>query len=346
MANENSEPQALPENADVGEAADLIASLDNAPVADDAAQPEAQPAAEAAPEAEGEPVAEEATAEEGEGEEQEAEPVSLEAPEFWSAEDKAAWATVPPQLQPILQKYEQQRIKFANDKAREASEGVKAAQEQAKAALDRVEAGVSWWQQHGPQFFKTFGDKWASVDWNKMAEENPAEWARLKQQAENEAMMLREAQARAQADEQIATQRMQQTLAERKRAAHETISQAMPEFYAGEKAAQTYDKVGKYLLERGIPAERINAIHEAPIIEMATKAMLYDEARKTVSAVTQQPRATDGKFTVKTTPTRVQPGPSARTGNRNADAARQVVERFKKAGDMQSAADAIRALNL
>lgn len=342
MTSETSEQQALPETADVGEAADLIASLDDAPVADDAAQPEAQPAAEAAADGEAEPVAEEGDPE-GEGEE--AEPVSLDAPEFWSAEDKAAWATVPPQLQPILQKYEQQRIKYVNEKTREAAEGVKAAQEQAKAALDRVEAGVNWWQQHGPQFFKTFADKWATVDWNKMAEENPAEWARLKQQAENEAMMLQQAQARAQADQQIAEQRAQQTLVERKRAAHEEIAAKMPELYSGENAPKTYDRVGKYLLERGIPAERINAIHEAPIIEMATKAMLYDEARKTASTVTQ-PRAADGKFTVKATPTRVQPGPAHRTGNRNADAARQVVERFKKAGDLDSAAEAIRALNL
>lgn len=340
MENETSN-QSLPDNVEVGEAADLISALDNAPEQADAPVAEAQqPAPEA--EAAAEQPAEEA-APEAEGEE-EAEPQGVDAPAFWSAEDKAAWATVPPQLQPILAKYEEQRTKYVNEKTRETAEQIKAAQEQAKAALDRVEAGVNWWQQNGPQFFKTFADKWQSVDWNTLAKENPAQWAELKQQAETEAALLQQAQARAQADQQIAEQRAQQTLAQRKREAHETIAKLMPDLYEGEKAAATYDKVGKYLLERGIPAERINAIHEAPIIEMATKAMMFDEARKQASTVTQT-RGPDGKFTVKATPTRVQPGPAARqTGNRQAELARQVSERFRKSDgkDMDLAAELIR----
>src|SRR5580765_5414745 len=45
-----------------------------------------------------------------------------EPPAFWNAEDKAAWADVPASLRPLLRKYEQQRVEFVNQKAREAAE--------------------------------------------------------------------------------------------------------------------------------------------------------------------------------------------------------------------------------
>ena len=67
---------------------------------------------------------EESESEEGDGEEGEPEEPSAEgsdAPEFWSAEDKAAWNAVPAELRPVLKKYEQQRVEFVNEKAREAA---------------------------------------------------------------------------------------------------------------------------------------------------------------------------------------------------------------------------------
>src|SRR5882757_8736637 len=56
----------------------------------------------------------EADEEAGEGEEpeeaeDEAPAEGSDAPEFWSAEDKAAWDSVPAELRPVLKKYEQQR---------------------------------------------------------------------------------------------------------------------------------------------------------------------------------------------------------------------------------------------
>lgn len=335
---------ALPETADVGEVAALIDKMDAAdaaPVADQA--PQQEDAAEAAEAPQEESAADDA-APEGDGE-----PASYEPPEFWSAEDKAKFAEMSPEHQAIALKYEQQRVEFVNKKAQEAAAERQKAQEEAKKALDTVAQAASWWEQNLPAMQQAFASKWQQVDWNKLAEENPAEWARLKQQAENEAGLLQQAHQRAQADMQLREQRAQQELVERKRAAHEEIARKMPDLFSGEKAAQTYDKVGKYLLAQGIPADRINAIHEAPIIELATKAMMFDEARKQASTVTQT-RAADGKFTAKTAPTTVQPGPARRNtpGNQNAERARQVGERFRATGgkDMDLAAELIRLQGL
>ena len=87
--------------------------------------PDRDAAAPANDEGEDADAVEESEREEGDGEEGEPEEPSAEdsdAPEFWSAEDKAAWNAVPPELRPVLKKYEQQRVEFVNEKAREAAD--------------------------------------------------------------------------------------------------------------------------------------------------------------------------------------------------------------------------------
>lgn len=341
-------PQPLPDSADIHEVAALMDGFDDPEEGD--GEPDggnAQP--------EGGEVAREA-GEEGDGGEQAADSAQeqtadefAEPPAFWSSEDKAAYATVPPALRPLIHKYEKQRVAFEQEKAREAATVRKESEEKVKEVATVVEDAVKWWQANGPQFFKSFGDKWAGVDWNKLAEENPAEWTRFRQQHDSEQRLLLEANERAQRDRQLAERQAQSTLVERKRAAHEVMVQEMPDHFAGEKAASTYDRLGKYLMEQGIPAERINAISEAPIIRLAMKAMLLDEAKKQASTVVNRDDTT-GRFTAKTTPTRVRPGPATRqgAGDQNAELARRVGERFRKSGgaSIADAADLIRLNNL
>ena len=98
-----------------------------------------------------------------------------------SAEDKAAWETVPAELRPVLRKYEQQRVEFVNEKAREAAQvRTQAAQDVERANAVIVQA-AQWWQQTGPALQRAFANKWAQVDWKTLAEKEPAEYARLEQ---------------------------------------------------------------------------------------------------------------------------------------------------------------------
>jgi hypothetical protein len=64
------------------------------------------------------------------------------APEFWSADDKAAWNAVPAELRPVLKRYEQQRVELVNEKAREAAAIRAEAAEQVRRANAAVEAGI------------------------------------------------------------------------------------------------------------------------------------------------------------------------------------------------------------
>ena len=316
----------------------------------DSAAPETVDVADAVAlmeEAEPETAAEETPEAAGEGEEQAApEEAAADdpAPEFWSAEDKAAWTGVPAELRPVLKKYEQQRVEFVNEKAREAAAVRAQAIEEVQRANATVEQSAAWWQQAGPALQRAFADKWSGVDWSALAEKDPKEWARLNQQRLDEAALLAEAQRRGQADVQAAQQRAEQRFHEARHAAQARLAERLPDWFGTpQAAARTYDELGRFLFAKGIAADRINAIHEAPIIELALNAMRFEQAQQ--AALRSSARAKEGHVAARPTPTRVAPGPGSRTGNRQDDEARQVGERFRRGGG-SSIADAAELIRL
>jgi hypothetical protein len=271
-----------------------------------------------------------------------------DAPGFWSAEDKAAWSAVPVELRPILKKYEQQRVEFVNEKAREAAALRARAAEEVQRANTTVDQAAAWWQQAGPALQRAFADKWSQVNWGELAEKNPQEWARLNQMRLDEAALLAEANRRGQADVQAANARAQQAHQQFKLAEHSKLADKLPDYFGtAEATRRTYDELGKFLFAKGIPADRINAIHEASIIELALSAMRFEQAQKL--ALRGSTGAKEGQTPARPTPTRVAPGPgspsSGRAGNRNADAVRQVGERFRRSGGA-SIADAAELIRL
>lgn len=276
-----------------------------------------------------------------------------DAPDFWATEDKAAWAKVPAELKPVLQKYEHQRTAFVNQKAQEAADARQKAQQEAAAANNTVVEAAKWWQKAWPEIQKNFNDKWAGVDWVKLARENPAEYTALKAQQDSEVALLQEANRRGQADaekaQKIAEQQAASDLVARKTAAHTTLAQRMPEFFGAPQTAQkTYSEIGEYLLSKGIDRERINAIAEPAIIEMALNSMRFERARTQASAVTGKPNGTGKTANTATpqTPTRVAPGPATRPGNQQREAHRQASERFRATGSIDDAANLIRQLGV
>ena len=196
--------------------------------------------------------------------------------------------------------------------------------------------------------------QWATVDWKALAEKDPAEYARLDQERQKEQTLLADANRRQQEDTRAATERAVQALELTRQAENAKLAHSLPEYFGSpEKARRTYDELGKFLFAKGIPADRIAQIHEAPIIEMALNAMRFEQAQEHVlrSSEGKALSAKAGKTQGTPTPTRVVPGPAtptpsqARAGNRNADAARQVGERFRKNGG-NSIADAAELIRL
>src|SRR3984893_6651507 len=348
LSNLNSENgTAAPESVDVAEAVALMADLGE--VGEDEAEVTASADGDEGDDAAADDGGEEDdTTEEAADEEAEASAEDGEAPEFWSTEDKAAWNAVPAELRPVLKKYEQQRVEFVNEKAREAAQVRTQAAQDVQRANETITQAAQWWQQTGPALQRAFANKWAQVDWKTLAEKDPAEYARLDQERQKEQARLADANRRQQEDTKAATDRAVQVFEQAKQAANAKLAHQLPDYFGSpEKAQKTYNELSKFLFAKGIAADRIAQIHEAPIIEMALSAMRFEEAQQHVlrSSEGKALSAKAGKTPGKPTPTRVAPGPVNRAGNRNADAARQVGERFRKSGG-NSIADAAELIRL
>ena len=272
-----------------------------------------------------------------------------DAPEFWSAEDKAAWNAVPPELRPVLKKYEQQRVEFVNEKAREAATIRARAVEDVQRANAAVDQAAQWWQQAGPALQRAFADKWSQVDWNDAGrEEIPASGPGSTRSAWTRRPFSPKRTGARRRTSGSPTQRAEQAFEHAKRPSTPSSRTSCPTISAARtRRAKTYDELGKFLFAKGIPADRINQIHEAPIIELALAAMRFEQAQKKASPVlrSSEGSVTTANTTARATPTRVAPGPASRAGNRTSDAARQVGERFRKNGG-NSIADAAELIRL
>ncbi len=262
-------------------------------------------------------------------------------PDFWSAEDKPLWAEVPERVRVVLGKYERQRVAHGEQKSQEAAQARQEAVRSGQAATRMVEQAASWWRQNGPVFKTAFVDKWGAVDWKALAEKDPAEVQRLIGQRQEEEALLAEADRRGQADIAAAQERAEQELMEARQAEHAKLAERLPEFFGPERARQTYDALSRFLFAKGIPADRIAAIYEAPVIELALSAMRFENAQL---ALRSSAGAKQGN-PAKTTPTRIAPGPGSTPGNRNGEAIRQAGERFRQSGGA-SVADAAELIRL
>ncbi|MBY0320950.1 MAG: hypothetical protein K2X72_19665 [Reyranella sp.] len=326
-----------PDSVDVQEAVALMAEAD--------AEPGPQQESEADSRDTPEQEAAEAGAEIAGNEELEPAVVD-DAPDYWTIDDKARWSEVPEDLRPVLRKYEQQRVAFLHQKTREAAKARDDAAKASQAAGKLVEQAAAWWEQNGPALRKAFADKWSGVDWKALAEKDPEGVQRLIQQRQEEEALLAEADRRGEADRAAAQQKAEQEQLTARRDEHAKLAEKLPEFFGPDRARQTYDALSRFLFEKGIPADRIAAIYEAPVIELALAAMRWERAQLALrSRERGEGAATPVRNPAKATPTRIAPGPAARLDNREGAAVRQVGERFRRSGGT-SIADAAELIRL
>ena len=128
-----------------------------------------------------------------------------------------------------------------------------------------IAQAAQWWQQTGPALQRAFANKWAQVNWKALAEKDPAEYARLDQERQKEQALVADANRRQEEDTKAATERAVQALELAKQAENAKLAHKLPDYFGSpEKARKTYDELGKFLLAKGIAADRIAQIHEAP----------------------------------------------------------------------------------
>jgi hypothetical protein len=250
-----------------------------------------------------------------------------EPPEFWSAEKKEIFRTLTPEAKAAVREHYEEATRSTNRKIEEAALARKAAEDAARQHQANQEQLASWWQVNGQRIGQMVAGKWAGVDWNDLAANNPGEWARLRQQYESEMGQVREMQTRHEAEVKAVEQRREVAHRQERAAEHEKLAKKFPkEFGTPEVAQKTYDSLSKFLLDRGVAPDRLSGIYEEAVVSIVKDA--YDMAQirakakgLTNPAQTAQPAST--------TPRRVTPG-AARPANQGSDTERQALERLRR----------------
>lgn len=253
-----------------------------------------------------------------------------EPPEFWSKAKKEQWKKITdPELRAAIKEHVQEVSTGTARKLEENATKVRQAEERATAAAAEQERALAFFQQNGPMMAAIIEGEFSAYTPAKMAElanENPAEWARVKQAKEARESWLGGLRGHIQGlQKQVIEQRTAQEQTARV-AEHGKLATEFPkEFGTPEAAKRTYDVLGNYLHKNGIPPERINQTFEAAIVKLVRKAYKYDQNLARAKEITNPKQ---GQKPASTTPTRVVPG--ARSGaNPTNEAQRQAVERLR-----------------
>lgn len=248
-ADDGDEPEPDPDNA---------ATDEEAADEDDETQASDQEAAEDEAPDEDDPASED---EPGEDEEAEPAELAIDAPKFWSAEEKAVFAKAPPDVQLLIAAKDQ----AAEKRVYEAKEEAAAARKDAS-VIGEFKAVIDQQVQRAETVFQ---GKWDGVDWAAWARENAQEAfaAKIEFDEEQKALdQLRTTQAATEAEEH---RQFLATEAAKLRDAGHVLADR-------EKGKAEKQKLIAYAQAASVPAE---SLQWASAVELTVlhKAMLWDE---------------------------------------------------------------------
>jgi hypothetical protein len=289
------------------------------------AEAEADPDTEAAPaDGEGEDADLEyeatADAEDDESDEQEAaEPI--QPPHSWGKDDAEMFQSLPRDVQERIVQRENERDSAVSKKLNEAAETRKAAEE-AASQFAQVAQQFDQLATHAQQ---RFADKWANIDWQQLAQQNPSEYVRAKAEYEADAQTVQQTtQAQQAAEAKAHTEFLQRETAR--------LAELAPDLADPEKGGERKAELGKFLSEQGVDAEALKWA-SAQELSLAYDAMRWRKAQAEAS----KPKS----VTTKQAPKAVRPGAEAKTKPR---AVKQREAAMKRLGQSGSVDDAVAAL--
>jgi hypothetical protein len=222
---------------------------------------------------------------------------SVAPPNSWSKEDKAVFAQLPPEAQAVIVKRESEQNRAFTQKTQEIAEHRKALESTFQEIHAEREAYARNLQQllfvAAPE-----AQRFANIDWQQLAQEQPAEYVRMT--AERDAMRGRiggiqqELQrVAAHAEQAQAQQFMQLRQAEQQR-----LIEALPDFGDQEKAPKKVAEMRSWLNQRGFSDQEIGQVVDHRVLLVVDKAMQADrvtearrqaEAKRNTSAPQVQP---------------------------------------------------------
>lgn len=266
-------------------------------------------------------------------EDEEAEPAepAIDAPRFWSAEEKAVFAKAPPDVQLLIAAKDQ----AAEKRVYEAKEEAAAARKDAS-VIGEFKAVIDQQVERAQTIFQ---GKWDGVDWAQWARENPQEAFQAKIEHDQEAeelAKLQTAQTATAAEEH--RQFLKDEAAKLRDAGHVLADR--------EKGGAEKQKLVAYAKTAGVTAE---SLQWASALELTIlhKAMLWDAAQANVAARPVKPAPTKKPDPAPAAKAAGPVRPAAAAPPRKSVAMRQrqeVVGKAMKTGRMDDAVVALLAL--
>lgn len=188
--------------------------------------------------------------------------------------DATVWQTVPEQARAIIQQREEAHAKALSQERAKITESLVQTQQWAKNVNDQFTATMATLQQVTDAEF-------GSIDWNNLAQRDPAQYVQLQQQYINRINAVKQIQDNV---AQLAKQYGEKVQAERQYALSVEANQVLPKIKAimgsGYSEKEYVGQVVQYLKDSGVPENAINAMSHGYEAEIVTKAMLYDRMQK------------------------------------------------------------------
>jgi hypothetical protein len=260
---------------------DAVAHL-TAPAAPEqaaASEPDEIEETEAEPTAEDASEPEEATAGEEEAEQAEPEAPAIEPPQFWDAEGREGWSSIPREHQEFILAQVGKQAASASKAIEQAAEARKAAEGQASKVTQLADALNGFL----PQAMETFKGRWEGVDWVQAARQlDPQEFNALQAEFQAQQRQLEQLTAANRDAERLAHETHVRTV-------NEALPRVAPDLTDPVKGQERLGKVFSFLTTQGYAPEQLKHV-SAPDLAIAYDAMRWREAQAAPPKPKPQPK--------------------------------------------------------
>ena len=177
-------------------------------------------------------------------------------------------------------------------------------------------------------------EEFKSVDWTKLKEEDPMEYALKRDQyrelQENKRLVAEEQQNLAQKQQAEMQTKWNEELARQQ----EVMAQRLPEWNDPEKGPKLKQNIKSFALKKGFTEQEVDSLIDARSVDVLHKAMMYETL---LEAKISQKKA-------KVVPKVQKPGAPSTKSEVNSEKVKQTRARLKRSGRVDDAALAIKSL--
>lgn len=164
----------------------------------------------------------------------------------------------------------------------------KAAQAQSQQALQERQQYAQNLHRMQIQLEGALSEQNQSVDWERLAVENPGEYVIQQHLAQKRQAALNQVYGQQQQIQQIHQHEQQQALAQHLQDQREQLLAKVPEWKNQETAKAEQKALAEYLKSQGFDEQSVANIYDAKTVTVARKAMLYDQLTAKASAAAKK----------------------------------------------------------